>query len=241
GMDLDVPSPYGHRQTSIVVFDEVFVPKERVFLCGEVAFAGRLVEYFAAHHRGGGAGCKAGFADVIIGASALMADANGVLGAQPVRQKLVEMKYHSEAAYAAGVAAAVKGRRHPSGAYIPDPMMANVAKLEAVTHLKELITMAADLGGGVVVGAPSARDLRVPGLGERLRAVLQASRAYSPEDRLRAARLLEVWTAGTHLVGLVQGGGPPATQLLSIARLLERELPALLENAKALAGVRGGW
>ena len=239
GVELDYPVPYGHRSTYLVIFDDVFVPRERVFLAGEAEFAGKIVEYFVAHHRAAGAGCKAAFADVVLGAAALAADANGVLGARYIQQKLAEIKRHGEAAYAPGLAAAVKGWRHPSGAYIPDFTLANIAKLEAVDHLKEAIAAAAEIGGGITVNAPSARDLAIPGLGSLVSEALKANPRYSPEDRLRAMRLLQLWTAGPHLVGLVQGGGPPATQWVALNRLVREQVGGLIENAKRLAGIGG--
>jgi len=35
----------------MTVFEDVFVPEERIFLNGEVDLSGRLVERFAAYHR----------------------------------------------------------------------------------------------------------------------------------------------------------------------------------------------
>ena len=203
---------------------------------GEAKFAGRLVEYFVAHHRAAGAGCKAAFTDVMLGAAALAAEVNGVLGARYIQDKLLEIKRHGEAAYAAGLAAMAKGWRHPSGAYIPDTKLANIAKLEAISHLKEAIVAAAEIGGGIVVNAPSASDLKGD-LGEKVSKALEGNPKYSAEDRLKAMRLLSLWTAGPHLVGLVQGGGPPATQLLALKRILNGELPSIVENAKRLAGI----
>ena len=240
GVEIDYPLPFGHRNNYVVIFDDVFVPRERVFMNGEYEFAGRLVEYFTAHHRAAGGPCKAAFADVILGAAALAADTNGVLGASYIQDRLLEIMRHGEAAYAAGLAAMVKAYRHPSGEYIPDPRLANVAKLEAVEHLKEAIVAAADVGGGISVNAPSEADLRVKGVGDELRRALQANQAYSAEDRLRAARLLQVWVAGPHLVGLVQGGGPPAAELLALRADLRSRLGELVDNARRLAGVKGG-
>jgi len=240
GVELDYPIPYGHRNTYLIIFDDVFIPRERIFMAGEAEFAGKLVEYFVAHHRAAGAGCKAAFADVILGAAALAADANGILGARYIQQKLAEIKRHGEAAYAPGLAAAVKGWKHPSGAFIPDSTLANIAKLEAVDHLKEAIAAAAEVGGGITVNAPSLRDLGNPEVGRLVAESVKANPKYSPEDRLKAMRLLQLWTAGPHLVGLVQGGGPPATQWVALTRLLRGQLGELLDNAKRLAGLGGG-
>jgi len=239
GVDADYPSPYGHRNTYLIIFDEVFVPRERVFLAGEYEYASKIVEYFIAHHRAAGAGCKAGFVDVILGAAALAADANGVLSARYIQEKLAEIKFHGEAAYAPGLAAAIRGWRHPSGAFIPDYTLANVAKLEAVNHLKEAIVSAAEIGGGIVVNAPSLKDLKIDGVGDKVAEALKANEAYTAEERLRAMRLLQLWTSGPHLVGLIQGGGPPATQWVALRRTVKNELPKLIEGAKRLAGIGG--
>lgn len=237
GIDLDIPSVYGHRGTGLIIFDNVFIPKDRIFMLGETEYTGKLITYFIAHHRGGGAGCKAGFARVIIGATALMAELNGILDARGIREKLTEMKYHGDAVYASGIAAAYKGIRHESGAYIPDITFSNIAKLEAVNHLKEVIMLAADVGGGIITNAPSGKDLDIPKLGNILKNILRAKEEYKTEDRLKAAKLLQNWTAGIHLVGLIQGGGPPSTSMIYLARLLKNELPELLDNAKRLARI----
>ena len=240
GVEIDYPLPFGHRNNYLIIFDDVFIPRERVFMDGEAEFAGRLVEYFVAHHRAAGGPCKAGFADVILGASALLADANGALKTSYVQDRLVEIVRHAEVMYATGLAAMVKGWRHPSGAYIPDARLANVAKLEAVEHLKEAIAAAADIAGGIAVNAPSARDLAIPGLGQKVAEAVRANEAYTAEDRLRVARLVQLWTAGPHLVGLVQGGGPPATQWAYLRADLSSRLDDLMRRAAELAGVRRG-
>ncbi|MDP8003403.1 MAG: 4-hydroxyphenylacetate 3-hydroxylase N-terminal domain-containing protein [Caldisphaera sp.] len=233
----DYPLIYGHRSTYIVIFDDVFIPWERVFMSGEFDFTDKLLSYFIAHHRAGGGPCKAGFADVIIGSAALMADANGILNSSYIQDKLLNMKRHGEVAYSVGISAMAKAWRHESGAYIPDTDLANLTKLEAVDHLKEVIVDAADIGGGIVVNAPSVNDLKIEGIGDLVSKSLSGSENYTPEQRLRAARLLQVWTAGSHLVGAIQGGGPPAAELLAIKTDLKQKLPELINNAKKLSGL----
>ena len=237
GTDIDYPTPFGHRNTFMIIFDNVFVPKDRVFLSGETKYAEKLVEYFVAHHRAAGAGCKAAFADVILGASALAAEVNGVFNARYIQDRLLEIKRHGEATYATGIAAMALGWRHPSGVYMPNYKLANIAKLEAITHLKEAIVIASEMGGGIVVNAPSATDLKGP-VGEKVSMAIKANEKYSPEERLKVMRLLSLWTAGPHLVGLVQGGGPPATQLLALKRTLKEELPDIIENARKLIDMK---
>ena len=81
--ELDVGNPQFGGQEALMVFDDVFVPWERVFMCGEIEFSGALVERFAGFHRQSYGGCKVGVGDVLIGAAALAADINGVAQGQP--------------------------------------------------------------------------------------------------------------------------------------------------------------
>ena len=80
-------------QERIVFFDDVFVPRERVFLDGDLGAVGTLVEAFAGYHRASYGGCKPGNLDVLIGAAAVLAKAHGVREVAHVRDKLVEMAH----------------------------------------------------------------------------------------------------------------------------------------------------
>lgn len=238
GTDIDYPLPFGHRSTYLIIFDDVFVPNDRVFMDGEYEFTGKLIEYFVSHHRAGGGSCKAGFADVILGSAALMADANGLLNASYIQDRLLDIMRHGESAYASGLAAMVKGYRHPSGEYIPDFRLANITKLDSIEHLKEAIIASADIGGGITVNAPSSKDLNIEGISNKIAEALKGNENYTPEERLRIARLLQLWVAGPHLVGLIQGGGPPAAELLALKSDMKNRLNDLIENAKIMAGIK---
>ena len=95
-------------QEAMIVFDNVFVPKEHIFMDGEVEFASTLVERFTCYHRRSYV-CKTGVGDVLIGAAATIADYNGVERASHVRDKLVEMTHLNETIYGAGIAASHQG------------------------------------------------------------------------------------------------------------------------------------
>lgn len=70
---------------ALTIFNDVFVPNERIFMDGETKYAGLLVERFAGYHRQSYGGCKAGVGDVLIGATALAAESNGVAKASHIR------------------------------------------------------------------------------------------------------------------------------------------------------------
>ena len=126
---LDVGNPIFGGQEVMTVFDDVFVPEERVFLDGEVDFSGLLVERFAAYHRQSYGGCKVGVGDVLIGAAALIADMNGVDRACHIKDKIVEMIHLNETIYSCGIACSATGKATPAGNYQVDLLLANVCKL----------------------------------------------------------------------------------------------------------------
>ncbi|HOW57905.1 MAG TPA: 4-hydroxyphenylacetate 3-hydroxylase N-terminal domain-containing protein, partial [Smithellaceae bacterium] len=93
----------GHE--ALVVFDNVFVPWERVFMFREYEFAGELVENFASYHRQSYA-CKVGVGDVLIGATQLIAEYNGAGKASHVKDKIIEMNHLNETLYCGCIACA---------------------------------------------------------------------------------------------------------------------------------------
>lgn len=68
---------------TLTVLDHVFVPWDRVFMCGETDFAQDYVARFAAYHRQNYGGCKVGNSDVLIGATSMIAKMNGTEKEQP--------------------------------------------------------------------------------------------------------------------------------------------------------------
>ena len=122
----------------MTVFDDVFVPTERIFLNGEVDQSGKLVERFAAYHRQSYGGCKVGVGDVLIGATALIARMNGVENAGHIREKLVEMIHLNETLFSAGIACSALGHQTDAGNYEIDMLLANVCKLNVTRFPFEL-------------------------------------------------------------------------------------------------------
>ncbi|KKM09912.1 aromatic ring hydroxylase [Clostridiales bacterium PH28_bin88] len=234
-MELGNPL-YGVRETAIMVFDNVFIPWERVFMCGETKYAGRLVSRFAKTHRMNcGGACKVGFADLIIGAAQLAVEYSGVPKAPHIVDKLVEMVYLSETCHACTIAAAVKGREEPagSGIFLPDDLFGNVAKLNVAHGFWEIMKLAGDLAGGMVVTMPSERELSNPDASEYVQKYLKA--AAPAKDRMRIAKFLQNWTAGLHGPGTWHGAGSPQAQRMMIYALTNLEEKKAM--AKKLAGL----
>jgi len=197
GSEMDVGNSEFGGVEALVVFDNVFVPNDRIFLNGEVEFAGMLVERFAGYHRQSYGGCKVGVGDVLIGAAALAAEYNGVERASAVKDKLIEMVHLNETLFACGIACSAEGKATPSGNYLIDLLLANVCKQNVTRFPYEIVRLAEDIAGGLMVTAPSEKDLRDPVVGPYVDKYLRGTAAVSTETRLRVLRLIENLALGT--------------------------------------------
>ncbi len=236
--DIDAGNARFSGQEAMIVFDDVFIPWERVFMDGESEFASMLVERFTCYHRRSYV-CKTGVGDVLIGAAATIADYNGVEKVSHIRDKLVEMTHLNETIYGTGVAASYQGVPMKSGVYLPDEMLANVCKHHVTKLPYEIGRLAQDLAGGLVVTMPSEKEFRHPELGPLIEKYLKGRSEISTEDRMRILRLIENMTLGRNAVGYLteslHGAGSPQAQRIQIARGMQIELKKQL--AKTLAGI----
>lgn len=236
--EIDVGNARFGGQEAMVIFDDVFIPNELIFLDGQFEFAAMLVERFTCYHRRSYV-CKSGVGDVLIGAAATIADYNGVENASHVRDKLVEMTHLNETIYATGVASSWQGYATPSGCFINDDMLANVCKHHVTKMPYEIGRLAQDLAGGLVVTMPSELDLKGPVTGPWLEKYLRGRADVPTEARVRILRLVENMTLGRNAVGYLtesmHGAGSPQTQRIQIARQMQIEFKKRL--AQVLAGI----
>lgn len=207
---------------SLMIFEDVHVPWERVFLCGETAYTQELVRLFGSFHRFCYGGCKVGIADVVIGAASLVARANGVGQSRAIRDKLTEMVHLNETMYACGLAAAVEGRPTDAGTFIPDIGLANVTKLNVTRFPFEIARLAADIAGGAMLTSPSQADLEHAELGPLVRKYMSAAPDVPVTERLALFRLLEFLTHGSGAVYFLHeslhGAGAPEAMRIQIRR-----------------------
>jgi 4-hydroxybutyryl-CoA dehydratase / vinylacetyl-CoA-Delta-isomerase len=242
GNELDVGNSRFGGHEALMVFDNVFVPWDRVYMCGEIESSGSLVERFAGYHRQSYGGCKVGVGDVLIGASALLARQNGVDGASHVRDKLVEMIHLNETMFSCGVACSALGRPTAAGNYEIDLLLANVCKQNVTRFPHEIARLATDLAGGLLGTMPALGDLADPVVGPYLRKYLATVAGVDPVDRMQVLRLVENLVAGAGAVGYliesVHGAGPPQAQRIMIAR--QADLEGKIALARALLGPPAG-
>jgi 4-hydroxybutyryl-CoA dehydratase/vinylacetyl-CoA-Delta-isomerase len=224
----------GHE--SLIVFEDVFVPWERVFMCGEHEFSGQLVERFASYHRQNYGGCKTGVGDVLIGAAATIAEYNGVQDASHIKDKITEMVHLNETMYACGIACSNEGYRLPSGTYLVNPLLANATKHNVTRFPFEMARLALDIAGGLVATLPSERDLKSSEVGKYVEKYLKGIPSVPTENRMRMMRLIENMVMGAGMIESLHGAGSPQAQRIMILR--QANLEAKKKLSKDLAGIK---
>ena len=236
--EYDVGNKYFAGQEAMVIFDNVFIPNELIFMNGEFDFASMLVERFTTYHRRSYV-CKAGVGDVLIGAAATIAEYNGVENASHISDKLVEMNKMNETIYATGIASSLQGSKTKSGNYINDDLLANVCKQHVTKDTFEIGRLAQDLAGGLVGSMPSGMDFNEGEMSSELKKYLKGIKETNAEDRVKILRLIENMTLGRNAVAYLteslHGAGSPQAQRVQIKRKVNIEEKKDL--AKKLSGV----
>jgi 4-hydroxybutyryl-CoA dehydratase / vinylacetyl-CoA-Delta-isomerase len=207
---------YG-QSTGVVIFDDVFVPHERVFLAGETEEGGFLTTSYATHHRHSCIGARAGFGDLLIGAGALMIEANGLDPDRHghIRDAMVELIAITEGFFACGVASSVYCTKDPAGSVMPDAVFSNIGKLLLATKIYDMHRLAHYVSGGLIVALPGPDEDHNPDTQASLAAVLGGRPDIPMEQRMEVARLVEDLTVSHQggwysLISLHGGGSPEA-------------------------------
>jgi 4-hydroxybutyryl-CoA dehydratase/vinylacetyl-CoA-Delta-isomerase len=235
-IDVGKPSFGAVGGEAVLVFEDVFVPHENVFMDGETEFTGDLVYRFAAHHRANYGACKTGLMDVLIGAVSYLSLIQGTAKGSHVRDKVTEMTHLSETLYSSSIACSAEGWPTPSGAFMVDTMLANVCKQNVTRFHFEVARLALDLAGGFIATLPSQHDFENEDVGHLVRKYFSGVADIPTEDRIKIARMIEAMTGGTALVESMHGAGSPQAQRIMIYR--EGKLAEKIKLAKRLAGIK---
>jgi len=223
---------------SITVFDNVLVPWDRVFLCGETELAGKLALLFALYHRHSYTGCKAALSEIFTGATALAAEYNGIEKAQHVRHKLAEMVQIVDLIYASGIAAAMNAVKAGSGTYVPDTNYCNAGRMLAGEAIYGEYEALAAISGGLTATLPGEAEFLNEKTGPYLEKYIMRRPDIPAENQHRAFRLFQDMMAsafgGHKLIDALHGGGSPVIEKVAIYR------DADLEHSKNIAKKLGG-
>lgn len=224
---------------TITIFEDVFVPWDRVFLAGEHDFAAPLALGFVEYHRFTAVSYKLPLVDALVGSAALMADMNGIARAAHVREKLVWLISYAETLRALTEMAALRGQPDENGIYAPDPLTTNMAKYHFAHHYHEALQHVQDIAGGMLVTGPGVEDFENPETGDLLRKYLGGRAGYDGEVRTRAMNMVSDLTTGEfggyHAVLAIHAEGSLEAEKLMIYRAYDAK--RTMDYAKQLAGI----
>jgi len=238
--EFDAPLSAEHKMMeTITIFDDVFVPWERVFMAGEHDFAGALALGFVEYHRFTAVSYKLPLVDALIGSALLMADMNGISKAAHVRDKLIWLISYAETVRALTEMAAIRGAADEHGIFAPDALTTNMAKYHFAHHYHEALQHVQDIAGGMLVTGPGAEDFANPETGPLLRKYLAGRAGFDGEARSRAMNMVSDLTTGEfggyHAVLAIHAEGSLEAEKLMISRAYDGK--RTLEYAKKLAGL----
>ncbi len=224
----------GNITQTFLIFEDVFVPNDRVFMCDEAKYTGRLLMTFTSIYSAAIGACVAGQGDIMIGAAINMARANG-LSMKPFQDKLVQMAINNEITFGLGLGAMMRGKKQASGLFVPDALLAHANKTQVAKLPYETKVIAQDISGGIAETGcfPSYQDIQSPAYGKQILAALTAG--ADGETRARAARLVEWLTVGGGIPGCMHGGGSPDGARLVVKAMTKWEDYAA--EARRIAGI----
>ena len=236
---LEAPFPTFGSSDSMVIFDNVFVPNERVFMCGEWEFAGRLALLFALYHRHSYTGCKPAITDVLMGLTALVSDYMGVGKAQHVRHALAELISVAELVYAAGMAGAYEAHETSSGTWEPDVVYCNVGRRHAGVNIYGEYEKLCEIAGGLCATLPMEGDFYNPDIKDLLHKYIMRREDIPAETQHRIYRMIMDYIvsaqAASKLISGVHGGGSPIMEEIAIYG--NYDIESKKKIAKNLAGI----
>lgn len=238
----NIQAPYNNLGSieSFTVFDNVFIPNDRIFLNGETDIGGELALMFALYHRHSYTGCKPGIGDVMTGMTALLADYNGVGKTGHTKEKLAELIGVAELVFAAGIAASVKSSKAASGTQVPNIVYANVGRRHAGHNIYHEYDILCDVAGGLPATLPLTKEYNSPAVGDFVRKYTKRRAGVSEENHYRAYHLASDILCGdigtALMVAGVHGGGSPIMEDIAIMSTYDVESKKNL--AKTLAGIK---
>ena len=243
---IDAPWAHIGDVESLTIFDDCFVPYDRVFMCGRdnegvCRYAGYLALMFAHYHRHSYTGCKTAVSEVIASQAALVADVNDIAKESHVRSKLCDIIQTAELVFAAGQQSAYRAVEFPSGQWVPDEILTNAGRRLAGHNIYHEYETLADLCGGVCASLPTEESFYAPETAELCNKYIRRNPAYTSEETHRVMRMMEDKLCdafeGAQAVAGVHGGGSPLMEEITL--MSRYDLEELKKIAKYLAGLPG--
>jgi 4-hydroxybutyryl-CoA dehydratase/vinylacetyl-CoA-Delta-isomerase len=222
----------------MIVFDDVFVPWERVFMCGEWQFSRDIAYLFATFHRLFACCRMVPTLETLTGIAALMAEYNGLLKYTHIRNKLSWMVQVTEAFKVLSLSACMFPQEEEGMDLVnPNQMYINIAKYMYADNFSQFTKIAQDICGGIAADPICYRDWMNPETQPMIDKYLGGKAGIPTEHRLRAIRLLHDITGGRHVTHNIHAEGSLAAQEMMFYYNADFEM--YKAAAKRSAGIPG--
>ena len=226
-----------HTPEGFVIFDDVFVPNERVFLHGHPHLAGLFAHSLGLWERLGGLSAMVGSYDRLVGFAQLISEANGLEKVGHIKEKISEMMINATLIRATLEAAIEKCSITSDDAAFPNELYTNVGKYHGAANYSLMVRHLHDIAGGAVLTAPSMADLENSSVGHLARKYMSTRQSVDGVYRSKLFHAIRDMTAdalgGWHAVTNIQaGGGLYAQRIVSRAHYdMEHAKRMALESA----------
>jgi len=236
---LEFPNtrPLRVHTDSLIVFDDVLVPWERVFLCGEWKLAAVMVYNFALMHRRTGCSYRIPLSEQFLGVAAAIAEYNGISKAPHVKEKLIDLVIYLETLKSLSRTACYDFEMR-GGVAVPNPIATNMAKYHFAHNYHDVVKIVEDLAGGLLVTAPTFKDYQLPELQPAIDKYLQGAKHISTENRLRMFDLIRRITSADLETICLHGEGSPMAERMTIFMEAGRVIKQCQALAEEMAQVK---
>jgi len=236
-LEFPVDAPIRNHTDSLVVFDDVFVPWERVFLCGEWQYAMPLVYNFAYLHRHTAASYRIPISEVLVGAAQAMAEYNGIDKVPHIREKITNLVVYVDTLKSLARASCMDYVTH-GGLPIPNPVISNISKYHFAENFHDCVKAIEDIAGGLLITAPTYKDYQNPETKKHIEKYLGGKVGIPTEHRLRMFQLIRrLATFETEVLALHAEGSIQAQRMTIYAESLS-EIEKYKKWAEEAAGIK---
>jgi 4-hydroxybutyryl-CoA dehydratase / vinylacetyl-CoA-Delta-isomerase len=227
---------------SIVMFEDVFVPNDRIFLNGETAHSGALGETLGIWERARSTAAQADQAEILLGLAKTIAEMNGVAEAAHIREKLATMAVYARLCRAGWESALAHAKTTETGMVVPDDSFIYAVRAYGVTKYSEMAGWVHDIGGGPILTAPTVADYENEGTRMYVEKYMSTGSQVRGEDRMKIFHLIRDLTADKYsgwakINNQMVGGGMSAQKL---AALDTYDIEAAQAKARSTAQIRDG-
>jgi 4-hydroxybutyryl-CoA dehydratase / vinylacetyl-CoA-Delta-isomerase len=235
---LEFPNdrPFRSHTDSLIIFDDVFVPWERVFLCGEWDYSAQLVYNFALLHRRTACAYRVPMSENLLGVAKAIAEYNGIAKASHVKEKLTEFVIYLETLKSLSKAACFDFVMHGDIA-VPNPVTTNIAKYHFATNYHDMVKIIQDFAGGLTVTAPTYKDYQHPDLHEDIDKYLGGKKGIPTENRLRMFDLIRRLTDAEYETICIHAEGSPIAEKMMIFLEGQEILARCQKHVEEMAGI----